>query len=89
MSNFGIFYDAYSTNMAMSRDPRRKFRKNFIFFLILHLILGKVTKLVVEKLATSEVIRQKPHGGGVGKHPPPSAFNLKALSQSRDLKGTY
>ena len=33
------------------------------FFLILHLILGKVTKFLVEKLSTSEVISQKPHGG--------------------------
>ena len=31
MSNFGIFYDAHSLNMAISRDPRSKFRKNFIF----------------------------------------------------------
>ena len=33
---FGIFYDARSPNMAMSREPRSKFRK-FYFFLILHL----------------------------------------------------
>ena len=31
MPNFDIFYDARSPNMAMSRDPRSKFRKNFIF----------------------------------------------------------
>ena len=31
MSNFGSFYDARSPNMAMSRDPRSKFRTNFIF----------------------------------------------------------
>ena len=31
MSNFGIFFDARSANMAMSHDPRSKFRKNFIF----------------------------------------------------------
>ena len=31
MSIFGSFYDARSPNMAMSRDPRSKFRKNFIF----------------------------------------------------------
>ena len=35
-----------------------------IFFLILHLILGIVTKFLVEKLSTSDVIRQKPHRGG-------------------------
>ena len=39
-----------------------------LFFLILHLILGKVTKFLVEKLSTSEVISQKPHGGW--KSPP-------------------
>ena len=31
MSNFGMFYDALSPNMAMSRDPRSKFRKKIIF----------------------------------------------------------
>ena len=43
--------------------------KIFYFALILHilhLILGKVTKFLVERLFTSEVISQKPHG----KHPP-------------------
>ena len=30
LSNFGHFYDARSLNMVMSRDPRSKFRKNFI-----------------------------------------------------------
>ena len=28
---FGIFYYARSSNMAMSRDPRSKFRKKIIF----------------------------------------------------------
>ena len=55
---FGIFKDACSLNMAMSRDPRSKFRKKLIF-LILHLILGKVTKFLAEKLSTSEVISLK------------------------------
>ena len=60
----------------MSRDPRGKFRKKIYFLLILHLILGEVTKFLVEKLSTSEVISQKPHGGW--KHPPPpSAFRVK------------
>ena len=43
------------------------FEKNYLF-LILHLILGKAAKVPVEKLSTSEVIIQKPHGGG--KHCP-------------------
>ena len=32
MSNFGIFYDARSPNMAMSRDPRSKFFEKILFF---------------------------------------------------------
>ena len=40
-----------------------------LFFLIPHLILGKVTKFLVEKLSTSEVFSQKPHGGGVENTP--------------------
>ena len=50
--------------------------ENFCFVLILHLILGKVTKVLVEKLSTSEVISQNLTGGE--KHPPPfSAFRVK------------
>ena len=49
------------------------FEKIYLF-LILHLILDKAAKFLVEKLSTSEVISQKPHGGG--KHPP-SAFRVK------------
>ena len=29
---FWHFYNAHSPNMAMSRDPRSKFRKKIIFF---------------------------------------------------------
>ena len=63
MSNFGISYDARSPNMAMSLDPRSKFLKKIYFFLILHLILGKAAKFLVEKLSTSEVISQKTSWG--------------------------
>ena len=38
--------------------------EKFYFVLILHLILGEVTKFLLEKLSTSEVISQKSHGGG-------------------------
>ena len=55
---FWHFYDARSPNMAMSHNPRSKFRK-ILFFLILHLILGKAAKYLIEKLSTSEVISQK------------------------------
>ena len=60
LSNFGSFYDAQSPNMVMSRDPRCKISTIFYLVLILHLILGKVTKFLVGKLSTLEVISQKP-----------------------------
>ena len=41
----------------------------FYFVLILHLILGKITKLLVEKLYISEVSSQKPQGSW--KYPVP------------------
>ena len=48
------------------------------FFLILHLILGKVSKLLVEKTSTSEVVSQKPLGGGGGGGVAPlSALGVK------------
>ena len=50
--------------------------KIFYFVLILHLILGKVTKFQVEKLSTSEVISERPHGGCGWNPPPPSAFRV-------------
>ena len=60
---FWHFYNARSPNMAMSRDPKSKISKKIYFFLILHLILGKAAKFLVEKRSTSEVIRQQPHDG--------------------------
>ena len=72
MSNFGIFYNARSPNMAMSRDPRSKFRKK-ICFPNSALISGTVTKFLVEKLSTSEVISQKT-SWGVENTPPPSVL---------------
>ena len=47
--------------------------ENFLFCLNSTFNIRKVTKFLVEKLSTSEVIRQKPHGGG-GKHPPPQCL---------------
>ena len=38
--------------------------ENFYFVLILYLILRKAIKFLVEKLSTSELIGQKPQGGG-------------------------
>ena len=62
LSNIGIFYHACSPNIVISRDQEANFAF-FYFVLILHLILGKVTKLLVEKLYISEVISQKPQRG--------------------------
>ena len=78
---FWHFYDVRSLNMAMSRDPRSKFQKRIYFFLILHLILGKVTKFLVERLSTSDVISQNLTGGGV-ENTPRSAFRVKEQSYS-------
>ena len=78
VQNFSIYYDAGSPNMAMSRDPRSKIKKK-IFFLMLHLILGKAAKFLVEKLSTSEVISQKPHRVDVENTQPPSALGLNKL----------
>ena len=50
LSSFGSFDHAHLLNMVMSRDPICKFQ-SFYFVLILHLILGKVTKFLVEKLS--------------------------------------
>ena len=62
-------------------SPKKQISKKFYFFLILHLILGKAAKFLVEKLSTSEVISQKPHRGGGGKHPP-VLLGLKANQQT-------
>ena len=72
-----FFYDARSQNMVMLRDSRSKFSKKLYVFLILQLILGIVTKFVVEKPFTSEVISQKPHVGGWKT--PPSAFRVNPI----------
>ena len=43
-----FFYDARSPNMVISLDSRSNFA-NFLFVLIPHLILGKVTEFLSEK----------------------------------------
>ena len=42
------------------KQASKQISKIFHLTLILHLILGKITKFLVEKLSTSEVINQKP-----------------------------
>ena len=54
-----------------------KFRIFIYFVLILHLILGKITRFLVEKLSTSEVISKNLTGGGVKNTPQvPLGLNL-------------
>ena len=53
------------------------FLRCFYFFLILNLILGKAAKFLVEKLSTSEVISQRPHGGW--KTPLPVLLGLSRI----------
>ena len=60
--------------MAMSRDPRSKFRGQIFFSPNSAFNIRKGTKFLVKKLFTSEVISQKPHGGGGGGN---SAFRVK------------
>ena len=42
-------------------------------------MLGKVIKFLVEKLSTSDVIRQKLQGGGVENTTPHGAFRAKGF----------
>ena len=67
------YHQIWSCNMTQEAN----FQKMLIF-IILHLILGKVTKFLVEKLSTSEVISQKPHGG---EKYPPVLLGLTPFSQ--------
>ena len=43
-------------------------------------MLGKAAKFLVEKLFTSEVVEQKPHGGVENTHLPPVLLGLKSES---------
>ena len=80
MSTFGNFYDARSPNMAMSRDPRSKFRKK-LFFPNSAFNIRKSYKISNGKaLCTSEVISQKPNEGF---HPLPVLLGLRELRTNR------
>ena len=71
---FGIFLRCPLTKYGHITWPKKQISKIFYFVLILFLISWKVTRFLVEKLSTSEVISQKPHGGW---KTPPSAFRVK------------
>ena len=80
MSNFDIFYDARSPNMAMSRDPRSKFRK-ILFFPNSAFNIGKTCKISSRKALYFRSYQPKTSRGGCGKHPlSPSAFRIKVIS---------
>ena len=51
----------------------------FYFVLILHLILGKVTKFLVESSLLLCISQKNSQGGGGGWKTPPSAFRVKRL----------
>ena len=79
------FWHVLPPNMVMSRDSTCKYSKIFNFVLILHLILGKVTKFPVEKLSTLQVMSQKAHEGVLGvvsALPPLSTFRVNRSADS-------
>ena len=73
---FCIFSRCPLTKYGHVTWPEKPISKNVYFVLFLHLILGKVTKFLAEKLSTSEVISQKFHGGGGGWKTPPVPFRV-------------
>ena len=80
MSNFGIFLKCPLSKYGHVTWPKMQIWKNFYIFLILHLILGKAAKFLVDKLSTSEVINQKPHA-------PPQCFRVKSVVIGAALNG--
>ena len=82
MSNFGIFYDARSPNMTMSRDPRSKFQ-TFLSFPNSAFNIRKSYKISSKKFSSSEVISQKSHGGWN-----PSAFRVSLARQGTPVNET-
>ena len=79
---FCLFLRCPLTKYGHVTCPKMQILKKFYFLLILHLILGEVTKFLVEKLSMSEVIKKKSHrggggGGGVENTPFPSAYRVK------------
>ena len=75
LSNFGIFYNAHSPNIVISRDPRCRFRF-FLFFPNSKFNIRKSHKISNGKFSTSEVIRQNLTLVGT----PLSAFRVKTFT---------
>ena len=75
MSKFGIIYDARSQNLAMSREPKGKFRKKFIFPNSAFNI-RKSYKISGRKVLHFRSNRLKTSRGGGRWKTPPSAFRV-------------
>ena len=75
MDSFGQIFLFLRCLLSKYGHVTMQISKIFYFVLILNLMLRKFTKFLVEKLSSSEVINQKPHGGG--EHPSPSVFRVK------------
>ena len=76
--NFGIFYNARSPNMAMSRDPRNKFRK-ILLFPNSAFNIRKSYKISSRKALYFKSYQPKTsrRGGGGVENTPLSAFRVK------------
>ena len=70
-----FFYDTRCPNMPC-HVPKKQISKKIYFFLILHLILGKGAKFLVENSLLQKLSARNLTGGGGGKHPP-VLFELK------------
>ena len=76
MSNFGIFFTMPALQIWPCHVTQEANFEKILPFPNSAFNIGKASKFVVEKLSTSEVISQKPHGGG--KHALRSAFRVKS-----------
>ena len=79
MSNFGIFYDTRSINMAMSRDPRSKFRKK-IFFPNSAFNIGKSCKISSRKALYFRSYQPKTSREVENTFKTPSAFKVNPVN---------
>ena len=73
MGIYVMFYHDHSTNMVMSRDPGRKFRK--VYFSPNSILNFRTTYQIREKLAQEQKVtgkKQKTRENSGWKTPPPS-----------------
>ena len=72
----GIFYNAHSPNMVMSRDPKRKFR-NVLFSPNSTFNIEDSHKISSEKAIYFRSYQPKTSWGGGGGTPPPMPLGLR------------